>query len=372
MKKNPAFPIFLLLSVFLSQGLSGQTPETLRYREHPTEFKRNKRYYTLGAYIGGLNYLGDLAPRNRIGSTSMRLTGPGLGISGMYRLRRFLFLRGNFMWGRLRGDDATADKNDGDDKYRYVRNLHFRNDIKELSFELLIDFTAHHRSFVTRKSFAPFLFFGLAIFHHNPKAMVPEMDALHYKLFEAQAIQPKDPRYGGVSPGDWIPLQALGTEGQNIPGSGVKAYSQWQIALPVGLGFRYRLNRQYDLFFEVGYRHTFTDYLDDVSGHYINPEDFGEGPKANLARLMADRCKEPAQVISGKSRDLEFILQHVHQIVPHGKLPPEFGEEAYELINGYGHAGKDHIRGKIAFDAYVFSKLTIAYSFGKRIRYSKP
>lgn len=43
-------------------------------------------------------------------------------------------------------------------------------------------------------------------------------------------------------------------------------YSRIQPVIPFGLGLKYRLNKQWNLEFEVGARKTFFDYVDNVSG----------------------------------------------------------------------------------------------------------
>ena len=65
--------------------------------------------------------------------------------------------------------------------------------------------------------------------------------------------------------GEWVALQPLQTEGVS--------YSKISFAVPVGLGFYYTLNRKYRLGLEIGWRTTFTDYIDDISDVYANDYD---------------------------------------------------------------------------------------------------
>lgn len=361
--------ILLLVGILLTVDVYAQTRRAMSRREHPTAFGKNKRYYSVGGFIAGMVYFGDLAPKNLVGSTNLAYTRPGLGLTGMYRYGRRTSFRANLMWGRLRGDDIIADIEHHDHKFRYVRNMHFRNDIKELSVEFVLDLVAHRRTFATRANWTPYLFAGIAVFHHNPKAKVPEMDAVHYDLFNAQPIMNNDPRYGGVSPGDWIALKPLGTEGQYLEGTGVKPYSNWQFAIPMGVGIRYRASRYSDLSLEIGYRQTFTDYLDDVSKDFLNPDAFGTGPEANLARLMHDRSQEPYAAVSGKPRDLRFIQETIHPTRPYGQVPPEFGNHPYDPTIGFGSAGHEYIRGKEDYDIYLVIKLKYTYIIGSGINY---
>lgn len=368
MKKYSLFLILILIGVSLSTELLAQR-RLSQFKGRRTAFAKNKRYFSVGANLNAVNYFGDLAPKSHIGSTKLILTLPSLGLSGSMRIGTQSTVRAGLMWARLIGDDARSDPFGESSKYRYMRNQQFRNDIKELSFEYVFDLIAHQRTFMTRPEVVPYLTAGIALFHHNPKGMVPDMDAVHYELNNHQPIAGNEHLYGGVSPGDWIALKPLGTEGQYVEGSGVKPYSNWQLAIPVGAGVRYRASRYLDLSFEISFRQTFTDYLDDVSGHYINPQDFGEGPDKNLARLMANRSKEPNAVMTGKQRNGEVYAANGTSTL--GQVPIEFGGHPYEVINGFGSAHKDNIRGKDDFDVYLVTKLQVKYIIGSNIRNAK-
>ncbi|MCC7232005.1 MAG: hypothetical protein IT242_03605, partial [Bacteroidia bacterium] len=57
--------------------------------------------------------------------------------------------------------------------------------------------------------------------------------------------------------------------------------------IPVGIGFKYTIDRSWGVGLELGIRKTFTDYIDDVSTTYF---DFQNYPEANReAPLLADR-----------------------------------------------------------------------------------
>ena len=59
-------------------------------------------------------------------------------------------------------------------------------------------------------------------------------------------------------------MQPLTTEGQ------ASGYGLTQFSIPFGGGIRYRVSRNFDAALELGWRKTFTDYLDDVSGTYTD------------------------------------------------------------------------------------------------------
>lgn len=75
----------------------------------------------------------------------------------------------------------------------------------------------------------------------------------------------------GLDPsGAKVPLKPLSTEGQGFPG-GAEPYSNFGIAIPFGFGMRKSINRTLGIKLELTHRFTFTDYIDDVSTVYYDP-----------------------------------------------------------------------------------------------------
>jgi hypothetical protein len=356
--------LFTLLVVSAEEAMAQRRGSIGHYRGTINAFNKKKRYVSVGGSINALNYFGDLAPKNRIASTDISFTRPGVSFMALYRMGPAFSLRGNLMWGRLKGDDNTSDFAPGLDEstYRFQRNLHFRNDIKELSMVFVFDLKSHGRTFITRPELVPYIFAGAAVFHHNPKAQVPTTDYVHYVTSPSQIIN-DDVRYA-ANPGEWISLKPLQTEG--------KSYSNFAFAIPVGAGLRYKLNRYLDLSFEMSYRQTFTDYLDDVSGNYLNPGDFDQihsDPRvANLARIMAYRSNE--------LRADQAIWQVIENpdigqgLRTHNWNNP-LGPNDYIHLNGYGVEGPGNIRGKSDKDVYLVSTLSLTYIIGTNIRNAK-
>ena len=180
-----------------------------------------------------------------------------------------LALRAAFTWVRLVGDDYTYSKSDPA-RYakEFARNLHFRNDVKEFSLSGLYQFTPDGHNANARAPFTAYVFGGLALIAHNPEAMTPTATNNNNGEFEARK---------------WVSLRELHTEGQGAVGYAAP-YSVVVLAIPLGAGVRYRLTQNLNLGVEIGYRYTFTDYLDDVSGTYAK-SDAVQG----LGRLLADR-----------------------------------------------------------------------------------
>ncbi|MEM7658221.1 MAG: DUF6089 family protein, partial [Bacteroidota bacterium] len=125
---------------------------------------------------------------------------------------------------------------------RTIRNLSFRSPIRELSLSGVWHFLPDEQFGIRwmRKNyhFSPYVFAGVGLFNFDPRAQVQ---------------------------GEWVRLQPLGTEGQWL-GEGYPApYQLWQASIPFGGGIEVRFSRYLGIQWELGYRKTFTDYLDDVS-----------------------------------------------------------------------------------------------------------
>ncbi|HEX8348503.1 MAG TPA: DUF6089 family protein [Hymenobacter sp.] len=219
------------------------------------QFSKRKQYNSVGFSLNALNYFGDITPVTSFASFRFGATRAGAGITISRRFYPRLSGRFGLSYGRISGDDTkAADPNDPDARYRYNRNFAFRNDIIELSGVAVFDLIENRNNYLKRPDFVPYLFGGFAVFHHNPKGLVQD-NVL--------------PEYTDLRKGSYVSLANVRTEGQD------KAYSQFQIAIPIGGGVRYRINRSFDASLEIGWRKTFTDYIDDVGGK------FAEGNKLN-------------------------------------------------------------------------------------------
>ncbi len=195
----------------------------------------------LGFFFGGSYYIGDLNPSRQFAMTR-------IGVGGLYRynFNDHLSLRANGFWGNVAGDDAII-------KYNENRNLHFRSNILELSLQGEVNFLPFEPGDLKTPS-TPYIFGGAGVFRFNPQA-----------------------EWGGV----WYNLKPLGTEGQ---GSDLypdrKPYSLISHNFLFGIGFKFNITRQFTGALEWGMRRTGTDYLDDVSTTYPDPQVFGEDSRA--------------------------------------------------------------------------------------------
>ena len=192
------------------------------------QFHERTNYFDVGFCTGLGNYYGDIVPT----FFSFQQLHPDLGIFARYNIGKHFALRSTFIYGAVSGDDKYYNN--------APRNLSFKSNISELSFTAEINLLPYH-AYKFKNIFTPYISFGIAGFHFNPKA---EYD------------------------GTWYDLQPLGTEGEGIAGYPAK-YSLFGISIPVGGGLKYRLKTSNNDFITIGaefsIRKTFTDYLDDVS-----------------------------------------------------------------------------------------------------------
>ncbi len=193
------------------------------------------QYYEIGGFFGMSNYFGDLQ------ATHMEPTENNLtyGLFGRINMNRHFSGKVSLTRGQISGDDFNSDTPSG----RRQRNLTFHSNIYELAVVGEYNFIPY--DIRNNKIAAFYLFGGVAVFHFNPTA-----------------------EYGGEK----YYLNKLGTEGQRMEGSSLKPYSLFQVAIPMGLGTKFNLNQRSNIGIEVGFRKTFTDYLDDVSSVYPDIE----------------------------------------------------------------------------------------------------
>ncbi|GGF16359.1 DUF6089 family protein [Hymenobacter cavernae] len=252
-------------------------------------FSKHNRYRTVGLSLNALNYFGDVVPDVRMSSLRLGSTRPGVSLSATQRFTPRLSGRAMLTYGRIVGRDSkSASDNDAGAPLRYERNINFRNNLLELSAVGVFDLVENRGDYLHRPDFVPYVFAGVAVFHHNPKGLV------------GGGSIPQ-----GLSEGSYIALQPLRTEGQST------GYQRTQFALPFGGGVRYRLTKELDLGLEIGWRRTSTDYLDDVGGLYTDVSNL-TSPAAryfghDVTRGNIDGFAAPAQV-RGVGRHNDWYL----------------------------------------------------------------
>lgn len=301
----------------------------------------NTNYWTAGVGLNILNYFGDLSPSDKRFSTNFGESKIGFGITGSRMIYPGIFIRAAYNYGVLEGDDFdNGDANSDDASFygRYLRNLHFRNRIHELSVGFEADMVPNNGGVRGRFPINPYLFAGVAVIAHNPQAIAPAFDQAGNPIDEA---------------GQWVDLRDLGTEGQNIDSVGADPYGKFAFVIPIGLGLKVKLHHNFDLNFEIGMRYAFTDYLDDVSGGYIDLALFGDD---NLARAMSERGAETTHAPSGSDRGLD--------------LTPGAGDVSttgpYTHGSGYDPTYNGSRGGPDFNDFYLTTQIRLVYIFDKK------
>jgi hypothetical protein len=306
------------------------------FRGKKNNFGKDKQYMVLGLSLNALNYYGDVAPKPQRVSSDISFTRPAFGINYNYRFGPRFTLQGQYLWGTLKGADSeSADPTDlNNGIYRYKRNASFRNRINEFSVVTIVDIFKNEGNYISRVRWTPYGYIGVAGFLHNPQAQAPATDLQGAPLPQA---------------GQWVDLRPLGTEGQystldpNDVNYGIKPYSKGQIAIPFGFGARIRLTDVLDFSFDIGYRYTFTDYLDDVSQNYV---DLGV-LNSELARAMSYRTGE---LNLGPGNEESYVGRN---------------GVTYTTESGYGREHPDNKRGgKSDRDIYLVTSFRISYILG--------
>jgi hypothetical protein len=324
MKKYTFLLIVLALITLLEPAMAQR--RRAKYKRTVPMWYRSRFYTTVGGGIGSSNYFGDVTPTTSFVSTELKFTRTSLTGFVTHKFTPRITAKASLSWHRLKGDDnVSADPSNFNDYGRYLRNLHFRNDIIELTGVALFDLFQHNEPFFKRPQWVPYAFIGLGVIYSNPKARLPSSDGN----------------------GDWVPLRPLRTEGNS--------YSPVNIVIPAGLGVRYKLSQRIDIGFEVGYRYTFTDYLDDVSGRYIDPSRLNS-PEAVT---MANRVKERFGADSGESRE-----QALRNIARNFQGRTDADSPSYDPFGpgGIGSPGDGTIRGAgKGNDWYFITNLHVSY-----------
>jgi hypothetical protein len=290
-------------------------------------------YSSVGFGVGTSSYYGDMASyttplRSTFGMMRWSLTG---NYTRHFTPR--LAARASFTYARIAGDDFKMNEKTPIN-IRFPRNLSFRNDLKEFALIGIYKLTPDNRSYDRRAQFGTYLFGGIAVVAHNPKAL----DTLG---------------------GKWVKLQPLGTEGQGRPGFS-KPYSLIQMAIPIGIGVRYKINDRFDIGAELGFRFSFTDYLDDVAGNYADKSVFADN---ETALKLANRSGERVSVKKGKDRTpgLTKFVQNAY--------PGVTDQDPYDILiaQNYGNSGQRGNNPK-ANDNYMTGTIHITYILPTQVK----
>ena len=189
----------------------------------------------LAFQVGTMWYTGDLNPTNVFRGRYHAAQG------GFFRQNvnsRFAW-RAQFMKGTIEAWDA-----DHPNAWQQERNLLVVNEIHEYSVMAELNYRDYVVG-VPRRRLMPFMMAGIAVYTHDPSS--------------------RD-QFGNL-----VPLRPLSTEGQEW-NEGSESYLLGGVAIPYGFGWKGTLGEGMSFQMEFGARKLWTDYLDDVSTVYMNPQ----------------------------------------------------------------------------------------------------
>lgn len=216
----------------------------------------------IGMGIGVGHYFGDL-------NASIRINRPKTAAGIFYRKQI-----SNYIGLRISGEFAMLGYSDrhNESPTQRRRNLSFNSNVWELALAGDFNFFRFQPGFEGYE-FTPYIGIGIGAFSYNPYTYLN---------------------------GEKYILRSLGTEGQGsalYPNRTI--YSSIGISIPFSLGIKYALNTRTNIFAEIVYRFTNTDYLDDVSGASFAPDAFPPLPDGSPSPgfLLQDRSYETGNAI---------------------------------------------------------------------------
>ncbi len=215
--------------------------------------------WEIGLVVGGSNYQGDIAPNIAISETHF-----ASGFFFKRNLSKYFSSTFLFMQCEISGNDNNYD-------YLQLRNLDFRTSITELSYQLEFNFFPFSLG-LHPNNYTPYVFTGISVFKFEPQT---------------------------IYNGEMINLHALDTEGKILTTN--SSYSLYQMAIPIGGGFKIKVTPNFNCAINLGFRYAFTDYIDDVSTTYYDAEIL-EDNYGKMATLLSDKTDNEVVSFNGKQR----------------------------------------------------------------------
>jgi len=256
--------------------------------------------WEIGLNFGPSFFLGDLGGNsgkgtNNVKDMNLEFTKMMKGIYITAYPKKWLGARFAADITYLEGSDDIINTTGIDELWRKQRNLDFKTNVFEAYVALeLFPTMMFMRDKGYESKLRPYGLIGAGIFHFDPKGSVTN------------------------AAGDktWHKLHPLRLEGQGMteyPES--KPYKLTQFNIPIGAGLKYYASERVNLSTEVLYRKTFTDYIDDVSKNYIDPNNYNKylsASDAAMAYTLSDKAvgiiypgmtRYPAGTQRGDSKD---------------------------------------------------------------------
>ena len=304
-----------------------------------------------------------------------------LNFSYKYFVKSKLALRLNLAHAKIAGDDKSTEDPD-----RSNRNLNFETPITEGAILLewiIIKEKSGNRYNLKNKfgksigaknplGFGLYVFGGVGGFYFNPKG---DFNGLTKDLWqlktEGQGIYiPGTPEYDSWYVSYETPSgEILDYKDYAFPHG--ESYQRLAICFPLGFGFRKSFHSLAGIKLEGGFRYTRTDYLDDVSTRYFNPDDLRTG----IGSIFGDDAVNYSKVNTGDTYTINVNYS--------GNPPPSSehtrlgikslkeSSDQWATANGPGWSevefwktGPGQIRGNpLNYDSYMFLTLSAYKKF---------
>jgi hypothetical protein len=262
----------------------------------------------VGITEGGTLFKGDVNTKYALKETRL-----GGGIFYRYNFKGGHFaVRSNANSLSVQGSDARDASTDPKEINLKFRNLSFRTQIFEVNV-----LTEYYFLSFTKYKWSPYVFLGAGYLKFNPQT-----------------------KYQG----QWVDLQPLHTE--NVD------YKLHAFTPIVGFGAVYKISAHFKVGFEIGFRKTTTDYLDDVSTVYADKYQLQQN-YGSLSAALSDR--------SGEWYGDPTMANYVNRYG--GFISDPYSPTGYR-INGYGKAGDQ--RGYSSMDNYIVYNFSVSYVFGRK------
>lgn len=201
--------------------------------------------YELAFGIGSTNIYGDIGgsidANNLYGLKDIRINETRYSIYGgmRYKLQKDLSVKLNLVYGKGVSSDLKS-RNE-------VRGYSFQTSLFEPSVQFEYSFLSDER----KTSFSKL---------YSRRGMVNNFTILSAYGFAG---------FGGV-----FFNPAIDLNGRNsVQGETISGYGKTSLVLPVGLGIKYAIDKNWSLGFELGRRITFSDYLDGISTRWSKAND---------------------------------------------------------------------------------------------------
>ena len=241
-------------------------------------FATGQTKWEAGVTIGPSFFLGDLGGNAGRGTrfikdVNLEFTHVIKGVFVAVYPNDWLGFRFTAQTGYLKAEDDIITPHGGLELFRLQRNLDFRSTLQEayVVAEIFPFMFLKRNDEDYAPRLRPYGVIGVGMFHFNPQGSLTDA-------------------YGNKT---WYYLKPLHTEGQGMAEYPKrKEYSLTQPNIPIGGGLKYFISERMNISFEVLTRKSFTDYVDDLSTDYINPEMFDKylsPANAAIARNIHDK-----------------------------------------------------------------------------------